>query len=184
MAKAEPVVIESISSILVPVDGSDHALKATALASDLAEKYEARLTLLHVVSRDEFTEELKRAAEVEHVGAMVSGYRALIADVPEGQFPANMLMGREEPTVDFLEFVGKRVLDGAKEVVRQKGIRQVDTLVEDGDPVKRILEHAEARNADLIVMGSRGLGDLQGLMMGSVSHKVAHLAACTCITVK
>ncbi len=44
MAKAEPVVIESISSILVPVDGSEHALKATALASDLAEKYEAQKT--------------------------------------------------------------------------------------------------------------------------------------------
>ena len=37
---------------------------------------------------------------------------------------------------------------------------------------------------DLIVMGRRGLGDLGGLLMGSVSHKVCHLADCACLTVK
>ena len=37
---------------------------------------------------------------------------------------------------------------------------------------------------DMIVMGRRGLSDLQGLLMGSVSHKVSHLADCACLTVK
>ena len=53
-----------------------------------------------------------------------------------------------------------------------------------GDPVKEILRHAEEDAANLIVMGSRGLGDLQGLLMGSVSHKVSQLSPCSCITVK
>jgi nucleotide-binding universal stress UspA family protein len=57
-------------------------------------------------------------------------------------------------------------------------------VIEDGDPVKEILRQAEEDSANLIVMGSRGLGDLQGLLMGSVSHKVNHLAKQTCITVK
>ncbi|MHC5024763.1 MAG: universal stress protein, partial [Planctomycetota bacterium] len=35
-----------------------------------------------------------------------------------------------------------------------------------------------------IVMGSRGHGDLEGLLLGSVSHKVASLAKCTVVTVK
>lgn len=37
---------------------------------------------------------------------------------------------------------------------------------------------------DCVVMGSRGLSELQGLFLGSVSHKVANHAPCTCITVK
>jgi nucleotide-binding universal stress UspA family protein len=35
-----------------------------------------------------------------------------------------------------------------------------------------------------IFLGSRALGDAQGLLMGSVSHKVAHLAECTCVSLK
>ena len=36
----------------------------------------------------------------------------------------------------------------------------------------------------MIFLGSRGLGDVGGLLMGSVSHKVMHLAPCTCVAVK
>ena len=40
-----------ISKILVPVDGSEHANKAVQYALDLAEKYEATITLIHVAAR-------------------------------------------------------------------------------------------------------------------------------------
>ena len=52
-----------------------------------------------------------------------------------------------------------------------------------GDPAPAILDHAREVGADMIVLGSRGLGDLKGLVMGSVSHKVACLAPCTCVAV-
>ncbi len=54
----------------------------------------------------------------------------------------------------------------------------------DGDPAERILEYAERESADCIVMGSRGLSDVRGLVLGSVSHKVSNRAVCTCIAVK
>jgi nucleotide-binding universal stress UspA family protein len=53
-----------------------------------------------------------------------------------------------------------------------------------GSPAKEILEIAGRLDVDFIVMGSRGRGDLEGLLIGSVSHKVSHLAKQTCITVK
>jgi len=36
----------------------------------------------------------------------------------------------------------------------------------------------------MIVMGSRGLSDFKGLLLGSISHKVSAQAECTCVTVK
>ena len=57
-------------------------------------------------------------------------------------------------------------------------------MILDGDPAKNILETAQDKEADLIVIGTRGLGTLKGLLMGSVSQKVAQLSKCPCITVK
>jgi nucleotide-binding universal stress UspA family protein len=45
-----------------------------------------------------------------------------------------------------------------------------------GNVAKAIVEAASANAIDLIVMGSRGLSDIQGLLQGSVTHKVIHLA--------
>ena len=57
-------------------------------------------------------------------------------------------------------------------------------LTETGHAAEAILRVAEAERVDLIVMGNRGLGTLQSLLVGSVSQTVSHLANCTCITVK
>ena len=57
-------------------------------------------------------------------------------------------------------------------------------MTEYGDPAERILDCAKREHVDMIVMGTRGLSDLKGLLMGSVSHKVSHLADCACVTVK
>jgi nucleotide-binding universal stress UspA family protein len=54
-----------------------------------------------------------------------------------------------------------------------------DVQVAVGDPpAKLILDEAASFQADLIVMGSRGLSDWSGLLLGSVTHKVMHLATC------
>ncbi|WP_180901977.1 universal stress protein [Martelella soudanensis] len=47
-----------------------------------------------------------------------------------------------------------------------------------------ILDAIRERKVDTVVLGSRGLGDVAGLLLGSVSHKVTHLAPCTCIVVR
>jgi nucleotide-binding universal stress UspA family protein len=80
--------------------------------------------------------------------------------------------------------LGQRLMTQARARARDKGVRSVQNLLEDGDPASTILRLAKGLHVDMIVFGSRGLGDAQGLLLGSVSHKVAHLAECTCVSVK
>lgn len=56
--------------------------------------------------------------------------------------------------------------------------------MERGEPAEQILETAKRTDVDLIVMATRGLSDIQGLVMGSVAHKVSHAAPCTVVTVR
>jgi nucleotide-binding universal stress UspA family protein len=53
-----------------------------------------------------------------------------------------------------------------------------------GHVAKAIVETAEANGVDLIVMGSRGLSDLQGLLLGSVTHGVMQAAAIPVLVVR
>ncbi len=53
-----------------------------------------------------------------------------------------------------------------------------------GTPAESIIDVAETRNCDLIVMGTRGLGALTGLLLGSQIQKVISLAKCPVLAVK
>jgi nucleotide-binding universal stress UspA family protein len=171
-----------IKTILVPTDGSEHAKKAVILAADIADKYDSRMVVLHVLSKDPLPENLVRMAELEHIIPVRSG--PSIAATPEGKFFASTVSGQKDDKPEIRRFVAERLLADAKKVAKDKGVEDVHCVIEDGDPVKEILRHAKEDTANLIVMGSRGLGDLQGLLMGSVSHKVSQLSPCSCVTVK
>jgi len=49
---------------------------------------------------------------------------------------------------------------------------KVETLLKEGKPSTIIVETAESNNVDLIVIGSRGLGGISGLILGSTSRRV------------
>ena len=60
-------------------------------------------------------------------------------------------------------------------IFENEGIR-VNKVVLDGDPAHEIDKYANQNDINQIVMGTRGLGNLTGLVLGSVSQKVIHLA--------
>lgn len=172
-----------IKTILVATDGSDHAMKAVTLAADIAEKYEAKLVLLHVLPQGPLPSTLRHMAEVEHL----TEPRQARAGLPPSELArATLPRGLADAAAASQEVyraVGERILAAAEETAREKRPAQLETMILDGDPAREIVAQAEKSGANLIVMGSRGLGDLKGLLMGSVSHKVSHLAPCTCVTV-
>ena len=83
-----------------------------------------------------------------------------------------------------LRKVGEGIAGKTRETLAVMGVQDVTTQVVDGDPAGNIIAAAEHERAELVVMGRQGLGNVAGLVMGSVSHKVAHLAECACLTVK
>ncbi len=80
--------------------------------------------------------------------------------------------------------VGEKILNDAASAARALGVEAVEVVLKDGEPVAEILNTATTANADLIVMGRRGLSELKGLLLGSVSHKISQLADCPCLTMK
>lgn len=171
--------------ILCPTDGSDHAYKALGLAIDMAKKYDARLVILHVPHRSENIDALRRFAEIEGLAPRVNteidrlrsmDYRITVAT--DTAYQDSSVSPR------LLIEVGHYIVDGAKDLAERKGLEDVDARLEVGDPADRILNCIDKEDIDCVIMGSRGLNDLKGLFLGSVSHKVANRAPCTCITVK
>ncbi len=61
---------------------------------------------------------------------------------------------------------------------------EIHTELIEGDSAEAIIEVAKTRNSDVIVMGSRGLGRLAGLVLGSTSQKVVSHAPCPVLIVR
>ncbi len=171
-----------LKKILVSTDGSGHAGKAVALAGDLAAKYGAELIVLHVLLRGHLPEDLRRLVEVE--GLVKTADKPPVTEVPMAMAMAPAHLEDETVSLQVLSAVGEQIAEAAEQIARDHGAKTVRRLVEDGDAAERILEIAEREKVDAIILGSRGLGTLKGLLLGSVSTKVAHHAHCTCITVK
>lgn len=147
-------------NILVAVDGSDNAERAVAVAADLAQKYDAQLIAVHVMrdnARDGSLPDLRDYEKMEHV------------EVSE----RSMLQSKADQILSHAEMRARAT----------EGVR-IETVLREGDAATDILQVAKDRGADLIVMGSRGLGTLTGLLVGSVSQKVCQLSTCNCMIVK
>ena len=144
--------------ILAPVDGSEHAFRALKVACALAKAENRSIRLLHVVPNKEVPAGLKRFAAVEHM-----------PDPPEVLYEAA---------------IAENILSTARDHVLAQDVQDVKCSIEHGDATKGILEVARREGVDTIVMGTRGLSDIQGIVLGSVAHKVAHGADCRVVVVK
>lgn len=69
------------------------------------------------------------------------------------------------------------------QTLKDSGVPYVERLME--EPAGSVIPNvADIEKCSLIVMGSRGLTDLEGLIIGSVTHRVLHLANCPVLVVK
>ncbi|MFN2613919.1 MAG: universal stress protein [Actinomycetota bacterium] len=79
---------------------------------------------------------------------------------------------------------GGRILDDAQKAASARGVRVEKELREGQHPGEALVEVADERDAQLIVVGSRGLSRARRMLMGSVSNRVAHHAPCDVLIVR
>jgi len=142
--------------IVVGTDGSDTAAEAVRQAVDLAKLASAQLS---IVSAYEPVD--KRRVESEKQDAP--------ADVQYEIGP------REDVNI---------VLDAAAAAARKEGVAEVQTHPVQGEPAEAILSVAEETDADLIVVGNKGMTGARRFLLGSVPNNVSHHAPCSVIIVR
>ena len=78
---------------------------------------------------------------------------------------------------------GQQILESARKQLADVSIDVEEDLLE-GPAAQAILSVAEIRKADLIILGTRGMGSFKGLLVGSVSNKITHHASCPVLVVR
>lgn len=81
------------------------------------------------------------------------------------------------------KYVAQGSFDAARRAIGDTPV-PIETHVAIGKPGHEIVTHAQASDADLVVMGSRGLSTVQGLLLGSVSEYVMRHAGCPVTVVR
>ncbi|MGA3303012.1 MAG: universal stress protein [Methylovirgula sp.] len=133
---------------MVATDGSKGAERAVVVAAGIAKAGGADL-LIMTVSTDDLNGDEARYVESLHLD--------------EG---------------DALEAISRQILVRAVQYARESGAKSVETTLAVGDPAEKIIEAIQLKQIDMVVVGRRGRGRLEGLILGSVSQKLASLAPC------
>ena len=142
-------------SIVVGTDGSETAAEAVRQASELAKAVGAKI---HLVSAFEPV-----------------GNQRLREERQQAPDDVQWSINEREDVEDTLE--------KAAEKVKEHGV-EVETSARQGDPADAILDVAEEKNADLIIVGNKGMTGAKRFLLGSVPNKVSHHAPCSVMIIR
>ncbi|MBI5253261.1 MAG: universal stress protein [Euryarchaeota archaeon] len=142
--------ITDIKRLLVPVDGSKYSRKSAEFAVSIAKKTGAFVEVLHVVND------------------YAISYSSAIAGVsPED---------REKLVESYKKDAGQKYVSEAQAVGKVAGLNLASNI-RVGNPAEEIVKEAEEKKFDLIVIGSRGMGHVGRLLIGSVTGAVINLSS-------
>jgi nucleotide-binding universal stress UspA family protein len=153
--------------ILVAIDGSDVSLQAFEQAVALAAATQAKLMLLHVLSP---FDEAYPSPVFPSVDGIYPGIHTEAVKVYMSQWQS-------------YEQKGLDMLRSQTAIATEAGVA-TEFSQNVGNPGRSICEVARTWEADLIMIGRRGLSGLSELFMGSVSNYVLHHATCSVLTVQ
>lgn len=148
----------NFKKILVPTDFSDDSNNALSYAEELARKFGAEMTVVHVDQP-----------------------LAPVMLTPE--FGPGIDAGTMSRIAEEQRLLAQRELDKIAARLRDGGIK-TKSLLRVGAPFLEIIRTAQSEGADLIVMGTHGRTGLAHVLMGSVAERVVQKAPCAVLTVR
>lgn len=156
-------------NVLLVTDGSDHSKYAINHLSECPLPHDSSITVMHVLPPEMTMEMLIRSWPygIDALPPIIS------TEVDQS------LEDRAEEELQ----EGEQLLNQTVDELAHLGLPLKKVLLR-GDAATEILEYAEEHDIDLIVAGSRGLGQFQSWLLGSVSNKLTHYANCSILIVK
>lgn len=137
-----------MASILVATDGSDGSNRAIDYAADRAKRDGCELVIVNIVA----------------------GH-----GLPETLF-AHFTEPQSAWFRELLKSISVEILSKARDRARSAGAGSIELESRDGDVAQAIIEVARQKGVDAVIVGKRGIGRAQGLLLGSVSQKLVSLA--------
>lgn len=151
--------------ILVPLDGSEHSFKALEVATQIAKKFDGKITLLHVYSTP------VRSISVPETTTL-----------PPPIIPAITPMEAAR-IAEAARKTGNEILTKGEQKVKAENV-PVEKIMIEGSTVQAIVKTAVEEKFNLIVMGARGISRIREILLGSVSDGVLRNAPCPVLIVK
>lgn len=141
--------------ILIGFDGSKGAEAALMQAIKLATVFDAELNIMTVF---------------RHHSLLEASFSMVRSEDPE--------------TMDaVMRDYATGVADYAKSLAKEAGLSHIRAFVKPGHPSRSLVAFSKDHEVDLIVLGRRGLGSVEGYLLGSVSHKVTGVSDCAVLIV-
>lgn len=160
--------------ILMPTDFSKFSRQALKLSASMASKYNAQVTIMHVVP--EVPKEISVATGMDFDAQLRSGPSAFgvptrdnVKSVENVQLQTNKAAEQAQQAVR--EQIRSMCSDLSQKFP-QCPLSEQNIMVRFGHPVEHIVDVASAGEFDLIIMGTRGHGKIADLMVGSVANEV------------
>jgi len=182
-AEGDVPTIHAIAHSIARVLGRDHLRVAEQLeqAGVVLEPVERPAAATQIVVGFDGSEHSRRALER---AAGLAGPEGTVTAVAVLNLPVEVAsLGTIERVAAGDAAWQDDLLAEARSFLEERGVR-VETLEGAGDPADVIVEAAVERNADLIVIGTRGRSLAKRLVLGSVSTRVLHRASCDVLVVR
>lgn len=148
--------VDTLTQIIIPVDGSEHARHAAAFGGGLASRLGVPVALVYAFPR----------SPSELLGLM--GFSSV---------PSSGLHLTEEDIEQSLEQASRKAFDAVRGELEAGGVEVRQEVVR-GTPAEAIVEFAASRQPTMIVMGTRGLSPVKEMLLGSISERVMRNAPC------
>lgn len=153
---------KKLSKILVAIDGSHAAFDAADYAVMLAKQHNAQLFLLHVLHPEEYYSSLQ------------------FFEIKQSSDSKELIEQAKTEANKWFDIIKKKI----EEDILEKQMKIESAIIVSTATVDSILDYADEKDVDLIVVGTRGRSGIKKLLLGSTASGIVTYASCPVIVVK